>query len=206
MQSIENVGNGVMRVGAHIADVSYFVHSYTKLDRDEKDCSTIVYFIQCNIPMLPRLLCEEMRLLNPGVDRLAFSVMWDIDSLCEILDHWIGRAVFGSYCKFSYQNAQEIIEGTFKRNKTISNDTGFAGLHGQFKWQDIIVDIQNVHKIAKHRRESRFGNGALKLNSWALLLSLQNLRDNLKDDPPLFDIIVLYATKLMRLATYFCTG
>lgn len=287
--SIESIGNGVMRVGVHIADVSYFVHPETMLDREAQDRSTSIYLIQRMLPMLPRILCEELCSLNPGVDRLAFSVMWDIHPSGDILDHWIGRTVIRSCCKLSYQHAQEIIDGTFDCNKTNVSGICYPELHGAFDWQDIVADVHNLHKIARQRMENRFEKGALRLDNSKLVFvldedglpcesmlyeskdsnmlveefmllanmtvaevisrafpecsllrrhpepnlrklreleafcdkhgfdldvssasalhhSLENLRENLKDDHSLFSIIVLYATRPMQLAKYFCTG
>lgn len=287
--SIENIGNGVMRVGVHIADVSYFVHPETMLDREAQDRSTSIYLIQRMLPMLPHILCEELCSLNPGVDRLAFSVMWDIHPSGDVLDHWIGRTVIHSCCKLSYQHAQEIIDGTFDCSKTNGSEMCYPELHGAFDWQDIVADVRNLHTIARQRRENRFEKGALRLDNSKLVFfldedglpcesmlyeskdsnmlveefmllanmtvaevisrafpecsllrrhpepnmrklrefeafcnkhgfdldvssagalhrSLESLRENLKDDHSLFSIIVLYATKPMQLATYFCTG
>lgn len=287
--SIQSIGSNVMRVGVHIADVSYFVLPETALDVEAQERSTSVYLIQQVIPMLPRLLCEELCSLNPGVDRLAFSVMWDIDPSGEILDQWIGRTLIQSCCKFSYQHAQEIIDNTVDCNEIISHETGWPKLHGAFEWQRIIADIRSLHEIARKRRSSRFENGALRLDNSKLVfafddngmpcdsmikeqkdsnflveefmllanmtvakvisrafpecallrrhpepnlqklkdletfcikhgfelnisssgqlhLSLEKMRDQLKNDPALFNILVLYATKPMQLAKYFCTG
>lgn len=287
--SIESIGYNVMRVGVHIADVSYFVLSDTALDIEAQERSTSVYLIQQVIPMLPRLLCEELCSLNPGVDRLAFSVMWDIDPSGEILDHWIGRTIIQSCCKLSYQHAQEIIDNTVDCNEIISRETGWPELHGAFEWQGILADIRSLHEIAGKRRSSRFENGALRLDNLKLVfaldengmpcdsmikqqkdsnflveefmllanmtvakvisrafpecallrrhpepnlqklkdleifcikhgfeldisssgklhLSLEKMRHQLKNDPALLNILVLYATKPMQLAKYFCTG
>lgn len=287
--SIQSIGFNVMRVGVHIADVSYFVLPDTALDVEAQERSTSVYLIQQVIPMLPRLLCEELCSLNPGVDRLAFSVMWDIDPSGEILDHWIGRTIIQSCCKLSYQHAQEIIDNNVDCNEIISRETGWPELHGAFEWKGILADIRSLNEIAKRRRSRRFENGALRLDNlklafvidengmpcdsmikeqkdsnflveefmllanitvakvisrafpeYALLrrhpepslqklkdletfcikhgfeldisssgklhLSLEKLRDQLKNDPALFNILVLYATKPMQLAKYFCTG
>lgn len=112
---IKNLGNGVMRMGVHIANVSYFVHLETMLDREAQDCSTSIQYM---LPMLPRLLYEELCSLNPGIDRLTFSFMWDIHPSGDILDHWIGSTINCSSYKLSHQHAQEIIEGIFDYSKT----------------------------------------------------------------------------------------
>ncbi len=67
-------------VGVHIADVSYFVTEDSPVDKVAVDRATSVYLVQKVIPMLPRLLCEELCSLNPLLDRLTFSVIWKIKS------------------------------------------------------------------------------------------------------------------------------
>ena len=67
-------------MGVHIADVSHFVKPETKLDDIAKGRSTTVYLVQKAIPMLPRVLCENLCSLDPDVDRLAFSVIWKMTS------------------------------------------------------------------------------------------------------------------------------
>lgn len=56
--------------------------------------------------MLPRILCEELCSLNPGVDRLTFSVVWLMDDEAKILDVWFGRSIIQSCVKLSYEHAQ----------------------------------------------------------------------------------------------------
>ena len=67
-------------VGVHIADVSYFVPEDSPIDKCASERTTSVYLVQKVIPMLPRLLCEQLCSLNPAVDRLTFSVIWKIKS------------------------------------------------------------------------------------------------------------------------------
>ena len=70
--------DGTFEVGVHIADVSYFVRPGSALDEEACSRSTSVYLVQRVIPMLPRLLCEDLCSLNPGVPRLAFSVIMQL--------------------------------------------------------------------------------------------------------------------------------
>lgn len=65
-------------IGVHIADVSFFVTENSPIDRCAIDRTTSVYLVQKVIPMLPRLLCEELCSLNPLLDRLTFSVIWKV--------------------------------------------------------------------------------------------------------------------------------
>lgn len=177
--SIDRLENGLRRIGVHIADVSYFVHPETELDKEAQLRSTSVYLIQHVLPMLPRLLCEELCSLNPGVDRLAFSIMWDVDCSGQIVNHWIGRTIINSCCKLSYGHAQDIIDGKVSVNcdGVVENgtlDVNFPELHRDFKWGDIVEDIKALHDIAKCRRDARFESGALRLQNSRLVFDLDD--------------------------------
>ena len=86
--SIELLENNTYKVAVHIADVSYFVKDHTALDKEAENRATSVYLVQKVIPMLPRTLCEHLCSLNPGEDRLTFSVEWILSPEGEILDTW----------------------------------------------------------------------------------------------------------------------
>ncbi|MCO5578817.1 hypothetical protein L7F22_032664 [Adiantum nelumboides] len=177
--SIQKLEDGLLRVGVHIADVSYFVHPETDLDKEAQFRSTSVYLIQRVLPMLPRLLCEELCSLNPGVDRLAFSIMWDIDESGQIANQWIGRTIINSCCKLSYAHAQDIIDGKVSANsdgmlENCIQGAAFPDLHGGFKWKDVIDDVKALHDIAKYRRSARFEAGALRLQNSRLVFNLDD--------------------------------
>ena len=76
--SINEVEPGIFEVGVHIADVSHFVNPDTKVDIEAQYRTTSVYLVHRVIPMLPRILCENLCSLNPDVERLAFSVFFYI--------------------------------------------------------------------------------------------------------------------------------
>jgi DIS3-like exonuclease 2 len=107
--SVETLPEGIVRIGVHIADVSYFVHPETALDAEAQSRSTSVYTLRHKISMLPSRLSEELVSLNSGVDRLAFSVIWDIDPHGNMLSRWIGQSVIFSCCKLSYDLVQDLI-------------------------------------------------------------------------------------------------
>lgn len=163
--SVEMLPSGVFRVGVHIADVSYFVLPNTALDDDAQIRSTCVYLMQRKLPMLPPILSHNLGSLNPGVDRLAFSIFWDINSAGEILDRWIGRTIIRSCCKLSYDHAQEIIDGTFDANNSSIMGDQWPKLYGRFEWYDIIKSVKSLHEVSKTLKQSRFNSGALSLES-----------------------------------------
>ncbi len=105
------LGDGLFEVGVHIADVSHFVNPGNSVDREARFRATTVYLVQKVIPMLPRLLSEELCSLNPGVERLAFSVVWKMNENAEILgEPWFRKSIIKSRCKLSYEHAQAIIK------------------------------------------------------------------------------------------------
>ncbi|KAI8897838.1 hypothetical protein BC833DRAFT_592225 [Globomyces pollinis-pini] len=155
-----DLGDGTFEIGVHIADVSYFVRNGTKVDDEAFNRATSVYLVQKVIPMLPRLLCEELCSLNGGVDRLAFSVFWIFDSEGNIVgEPTFQRTVINSCAKLSYDNAQAVIEGRDW------DETENVELYGSWTIDQIRGDIQQLYKFSKVLRENRYKNGSLTLNS-----------------------------------------
>ncbi|XP_077214162.1 ribonuclease II/R family protein [Tasmannia lanceolata] len=168
--SVERVSDDIFRVGVHIADVSYFVLPDTALDIEAQARSTSVYLLKHKVPMLPSLLSEELGSLIPGVDRLALSITWDINLAGSIIDHWIGRTVIRSCCKLSYQNAQDIIDGSLNGNSHNISENGCPELYGHFEWYDVIKSVRSLLEISKRLKENRFKDGALCLENPKLVL------------------------------------
>lgn len=163
--SIERLSDGISRVGVHIADVSYFVLPGTALDIEAQVRSTSVYMLQRKIPMLPVLLSEEVGSLNPGVDRLAFSIFWDLNSAGDVVDRWIGRTVIRSCCKLSYEHAQDIIDGKFDVESSNTLGEGWPQLYGQFEQSDVVRSIKSLYEVSKILKDKRFTDGALRLEN-----------------------------------------
>jgi DIS3-like exonuclease 2 len=177
--SFECLENGVVRVGVHIADVSYFVSPNTALDKEAQSRSTSVYLEQQVVPMLPHLLCEELCSLNPGVDRLAFSIIWSISPAGDILDQWIGKTVIQSCAKLTYGHAQNMIDGVSTDLEEVQaprdmqeTESSLPKVHGKHTWQEVVADVQALYNVAKKLRDGRFEKGALKLNNSKLMFSL----------------------------------
>lgn len=162
--------NGNFRVGVHIADVSYFVEEGTPLDNLASDRATSVYLTQKVIPMLPRVLCEHLCSLNPSEDRLAFSVIWELDPNGVILGEWFGRTVIRSCTKLSYQHAQGMIENPDK----IWSTEELPEITEGYNSQQISQIVNNLQSIAKGLREKRFTDGALRLDQVKVAFNLDH--------------------------------
>jgi len=172
---IRPLQNGNFEVGVHIADVSFFIAPDSALDIEAAFRATTVYLVQKAIPMLPRVLCEDLCSLNPGVDRLAFSVIWKLDSEGIILgEPWFGRTIIRSRAKLSYEHAQTFIEGynSWDIARKSGKDLKEVTLSDNVKESEIKWTVLELWKLAKKIRALRYANGALSLQNMKLWFSL----------------------------------
>lgn len=97
-------------IGVHIADVSHYVREGTALDREARERGTSVYLVDRTIPMLPHALSNDLCSLNPNLDRLAFSAVFEMDESGRVHNRWFGKSVIHSQKRFTYETAQELID------------------------------------------------------------------------------------------------
>jgi len=154
------LNDDLYEVGVHIADVSYFVDENSPIDKCALERTTSVYLVQKVIPMLPRLLCEQLCSLNPALDRLTFSVIWKIKANGDIVDEWFGRTIINSAVKLSYEHAQKFIESPNEK----LDPKEFPEISSSFNLEDIKKSVLNLDFLAKFLRARRFENGCLTLN------------------------------------------
>uniref|UniRef100_M4AB91 DIS3-like exonuclease 2 n=1 Tax=Xiphophorus maculatus TaxID=8083 RepID=M4AB91_XIPMA len=166
--SCKQLPDGNFEVGVHIADVSYFVKEGTSLDNMASQRATSVYLVQMVVPMLPRLLCEELCSLNPLTDRLTFSVIWKLTPEGKILDEWFGRSVMHSCVKLSYDNAQRLIEAP----ERLFPPDELPPIDAEHTVDEIHQAVLHLHSIAKNLRAQRFLGGALRLDQPKLSFTL----------------------------------
>ena len=133
--SIEKLPNGNYEVGIHIADVTHYVKPGTIIDKEAEKRATSVYLVDRTVPMLPERLCNGVCSLRPNEEKLAFSCVVEMDSSARVLRTDICRTVIKSNRRFTYEEAQEIIE------------TG----QGEYAEQVLTLD-----RLAKILRKSRF--------------------------------------------------
>ncbi|TVU28578.1 hypothetical protein EJB05_20100 [Eragrostis curvula] len=165
--SVETLAGGIVRIGVHIADVSYFVHPETALDAEAQSRSTSVYTLRRKISMLPPRLSEKLVSLNPGVDRLAFSVIWDIDPQGNIISRWIGRSIIFSCCKLSYDLVQDLISSDSSHCRSAAPP---LQVHGIFEQEDVTKSLRCLYEVTKNLKEIRFKSGALSLDTAKLMI------------------------------------
>jgi ribonuclease R len=146
--SYEDLGDNKIRVGVHIADVSNFVRPGTALDREARERSFSTYLVDRTVPMLPEILSNGLCSLMPNVDRMAFSAVFDIKKdTGEVLEKWFGKTIINSNKRFSYEEAQEILD-----EKTAAN-------------QEFSQPLYELDRIAKIFRERNKKNGAIEFET-----------------------------------------
>jgi len=148
--SIERLENGNFRLGVHIADVSYYVTEDSPLDKEALKRGTSVYLVDRVIPMLPKALSNGICSLNPGVDRLAFTVMMEIDREGRVLDHEIFESVINTNERMTYTNVYKILE---------END---PELIERYKY--LLDDFLAMKELALILRKKRMARGAIDFN------------------------------------------
>ena len=197
--SVKRLANGLLEVGVHIADVSHFVYPGTALDKEARFRATTVYLVQKAIPMLPRLLCEELCSLNPDVDRLSFSVVWIMNTDGDIVEEpWFGKSIIRSRGKLAYEHAQAIIEGkTWKSLPPVTLSVGTT-------FEDIKKDVLLFYELSRKLRKKRYDAGALSIQSIKLWFALDAVGNpvstgvyQIKDSNRLIEEVLLSLASLL---------
>lgn len=168
--SCRRLTEGTFEVGVHIADVSYFVPEGSSLDKVASERATSVYLVQKVVPMLPRLLCEELCSLNPMTDKLTFSVIWKLTPEGKILEEWFGRTIIRSCTKLSYDHAQSMIENPTEKIP----EEELPPISPEHSIEEVHQAVLNLHSIAKQLRRQRFVDGALRLDQLKLAFTLDH--------------------------------
>ncbi|GAB5417151.1 MAG: ribonuclease R [Crocinitomicaceae bacterium] len=149
--SFKRLENGNIEVGVHIADVSHYVRPGSAMDAEALKRSNSVYLVDRVIPMLPEQLSNMACSLRPNEDKFSFSAVFEMDESGKIYKEWFGKTVIHSNRRFSYEQAQEIIEGA----------------DGDYRDEILILD-----KIAKILRKRRLKSGAMNIESEEVRFSL----------------------------------
>lgn len=108
--SYNKLDNGNVEIGVHIADVSHYVTPHSPIDKEAFDRATSVYLVDRTIPMLPEKLCNMVCSLRPNEDKLTYSVLFEMNDKAEVINYRITKAIICSNRRFTYEEAQTIIE------------------------------------------------------------------------------------------------
>ncbi len=119
--SFKVLENGNYEIGVHIADVSHYVKPGTILDKEAYNRATSVYLVDRVVPMLPEILSNNVCSLRPNEEKLTFSAVFELNKKAEVVHEWFGRTIILSDKRFTYEDAQEIIENPPKKPNNIES-------------------------------------------------------------------------------------
>ncbi len=153
--SYRELENGNIEVGVHIADVSHYVNPETNLDKEAYLRGNSVYLVDRVIPMLPEVLSNQLCSLRPNETKLTFSAVFELDKKAKVLNRWFGKTVILSDKRFTYEQAQEIIEG--------KDEDGYDEV------------IRTMDGLAKILRKNRLSKGALDIESQEVRFKLDEV-------------------------------
>ena len=151
--SIRTLENGNYEIGVHIADVTHYMPEGSQLDQEAFNRATSVYLVDRVIPMLPEKLSNGVCSLRPDEDKLCYSAVFEMDNQANIKSQWFGRTVIHSIRRFTYEEAQQVIE------------TGEG---------DLKEEIGIFQHLASIMRKQRFDNGALRVESTEVKFKLDS--------------------------------
>ncbi|MFC7522814.1 ribonuclease R [Parapedobacter sp. GCM10030251] len=149
--SFQQLPNGHYEIGVHIADVTHFVQPDSPLDKEAFERGTSVYLVDRVIPMLPERLSNDLCSLRPHEDRLVFSAIFEMDEQANVIQEWFGKGIIHSDRRFSYEEAQEILE-----NK-----------QGEFS-----QELLTLNKLAYILRDRKFKHGAISFETTEVKFNL----------------------------------
>ena len=138
--SIRPIKPGLWEVGVHIADVTHYVKEGSIIDKEAEKRATSVYLVDRTIPMLPERLCNLLCSLRPNEEKLAYSAIFEMNDKAEVKKSRIVKTVIKSDRRFTYEEAQAIIEA------------------GEGEYKD---EILKLNELAQILRKNRMASGAV---------------------------------------------
>ena len=159
--SIKRLDKGLWQVGVHIADVSHYVTEGSIIDKEAMKRATSVYLVDRTIPMLPERLCNFICSLRPDEDKLAYSVIFNLDDEANVKAYRIVHTIIRSNRRYAYEEVQEILEANGVKDGTgePAPKAPKGGYQGENADQLITLD-----RLAKQLRARRFKGGAVKFD------------------------------------------
>lgn len=186
--SFRKLDNGNYEIGVHIADVTHYVDLKSELEKEAYDRATSVYLVDRTIPMLPERLSNGLCSLRPNEDKLTFSAVFEMDDKAKIKSEWFGRTIIHSDRRFTYEEAQEVLE------------SGKG---------DYAHELITLNTLAKKLRKERFNKGAVNFETTEVKFKLDEKGKPLavipkvrKDAHKLIEEFMLLANKQVATFVY----
>ena len=159
--SLNVLPNGHYQVGVHIADVSHYVKEGDIIDKEAQKRATSVYLVDRTIPMLPERLCNFICSLRPNEEKLAYSVIFEMDDMAHIYQSRVVHTVIKSDRRYAYEEVQTLLEN----NGVIANTDEPAPIKDPKDYVGENAEaLITLDKLAKMLRKERFSNGAVRFD------------------------------------------
>lgn len=158
--SFQILENGNYEIGVHIADVSHYLKEGTILDDEAYKRATSVYLVDRVVPMLPEVLSNFACSLRPHEEKYTFSAVFELNSKAEVINQWFGRTVIYSDQRFSYEEAQQIIES---KSDIIPAEISLTGKE-YYVPKNIVEATLKMDDLAKILRRKRMAAGAISFD------------------------------------------
>ncbi len=167
--SFQKLENGNFEIGVHIADVSHYVKAGTILDDEAYERATSIYLVDRVVPMLPEILSNQACSLRPHEEKYTFSAIFEIDSQANVINQWFGKTVTLSNARFSYEEAQHIIEEydgiSVEEYSTVQIPKEISIQDAAYEVSKPIVEaICGMNNLAQKLRQKRMRAGAISFD------------------------------------------
>jgi ribonuclease R len=179
--SVRKLENGNWEIGVHIADVTHYVKEESIIDKEGLSRATSVYLVDRVVPMLPEVLSNNICSLVPHEDRLCFAAVFEMNDGAEVLNEWFGRTVIHSARRFTYEEAQQVLETK----------------NGDYKEELLLLD-----RLAKKLREARMRKGSIAFDKLEVKFHLDEVGNptgvffkQMKDSNKLIEDFMLLANR-----------
>ncbi len=171
--SFRELENGNYEIGVHIADVTHYVRPHDIIDKEAFERGTSVYLVDRTVPMLPEALSNNLCSLRAGEDKLTYSAIFEVTPAAKVVQRWFGRTIINSDRRYSYEQAQEIIETSGDYTLKYMGEMG-SGVETKsvkvssrrkkgesFSDKQVADAILALYGIAGKLREERFRTGSI---------------------------------------------
>ena len=174
--SFRTLESGNFEVGVHIADVTHYVRPGDILDKEAYERGTSVYLVDRTVPMLPEVLSNNLCSLREGEEKLTFSAVFEMNAKAKVIKRWFGRTVIKSNKRFSYEQAQEIIEAAAAGQAVpdaeqapqpavvqpeVAAQKDKQAVQPEVAAQEVRQAVLELHKLASIMRAKRFAEGSI---------------------------------------------
>ena len=165
--SFKKLSNNSYEIGVHIADVSHYLQPNTILDNEAFNRATSVYLVDRVVPMLPEILSNKACSLRPNEEKYTFSAVFIIDNN-KVINEWFGKTIINSNYRFSYEEAQEIIE---TKNNIIRKEVSLNNKEYSVS-NNVKKAVLKLNEIAAYMRKERMNSGAISFDKKEVRFSI----------------------------------